>query len=233
MERIVALKDLSNIIVPIIIAIMGWGISLLFRIKDDRSLRQWKCRREKSDCKRILDKSILIVMSGFIWLFFAILPIYIVIYFYTQNTTIIKGLVFSVNTGIYLYLMISTKFDAANYKLVRFKKLQKIIPYILHYTPYIWSIWIWGFSIYLIDSPINNFVSIIIIVYYILVSIFMDLDDRYKYSYAILSFEGNSKNIKCPIENLRSKGNWIIIEDKDKLSELRYRSDKLIKVRYL
>lgn len=211
-----------------IISILNWISSALSN--------KWMRKREKSDYDKYSEFLFKIVFVGFyvlfIWLFLVLgLQWCMGSLFDIEMSTEVLLYSFSIFCCIFIFIKRKSYMYILDISIANKKMDKAIWRKFMYWVPYFCSIGIWGFLYIFKCKWINFLTMMLIIICEIMASVLYDNTRKFKYKYSVLWFKDDHIE-NCMTENVKQKGDWIIITDDSGKYETKYRKEDLIRVKY-
>jgi hypothetical protein len=237
-ETFINRQDIYYIVVPIIITVLTWLLSL-FKTNENKFTRKWRCSKNKSSCE-VYEKYLLTILPLGIF-FLLISTIFMsflnLIFIYTfeeglSNNYLTSVVAFTSALCNVIYILFKKiKWAHFTITIACLKKYKKMIIYFLYFCPILCNIWICGFSLLFEHNEVDFILMFVLITCELLSIVLLDTKRYDQYSCVKLSFK-NDSTIDTHVKYVNQQGNWIIIQEPDNMSESRYREDNLVSVTY-
>lgn len=227
------MEYINNIVMPVVVAILGWILSFLSGEYTYKKYRKWMCRRE-SDSGRYVRELLSILFIG---VGLEIVGVVLTEHFSNEiirqfdfvMPKIMKHILASSLSTVYLVVIMIILFKSKQRRLIRGNKFKKIIKFIMNYVPSISVLLICDVAMYWNNPIFNNVLIVAVLLCEISAYVFLDNKCKAEYTYALLCFTDGSQ-LECLTDNVRQSGNWIIIKNGE--CEIRYRQEELKNVKF-
>ena len=164
MFEFVVREDIYYIYIPVTIAIIGWILPLIKNTYKSYNSK-WRILGEKSE-QEIYTWNLLkiLLLGGIVFFIIAIILELIdeaILECFTVNIPISFKNVLKSMMIIGVIVMLTEKFGVIELKFVKVLKHEKIISCFMKYTPYMISIWLFGFSWYIKSVSMDNLMIVL------------------------------------------------------------------------
>ncbi len=224
-----------SIIVPAIVTVATTLIVEIGKrvIQGVDAEKQWIILREKSTVDIMYSNLLRTSMIGIIPV---ILYIYLCVIFsvFTKGTFSLDAwypcIYFIISIGYHAYLM-NVKIPRSMLRIKR--NIKEKYVWIIYKLPILFSFFLWGFAFFPKALKVATAIAVIIvIVYAVIVPIFFDKNEKYKYQYAKIHLANGKILNDISIGEIRKKNSWIIATNNKTHMEYRFRVKDLDHIVY-
>lgn len=204
-------------------------------IKNKYYEKHLKCKKLKSSLDRYL--------NYYIFWYFAGLIVIVVYVFLLAFLCAVKETVYSLDSvnrifltlftiGVYVCFLIKINLEEDTIKLKKKYKYSKVIKILLTNVPIILSGLVYSLFYYNFFIVLIRILGVVLIILEVLSFVILDSNCIFEYKYVSFYLKDNKEIKEIKTEQVKFKGDWIIIKNKTIKNEVRFREQDVWKIEY-